>query len=231
LIYLYAVGDVQDGPADVSGLDDEPLLTVNGEGVTAFASRLADLELEANESALWKHEEVVEALMEQGTVLPFRFGSTLPNIPAVRAMLVERGAELSAGLERVRGAVELGIRVLGEPAVDQAPRQTSTMAGVATSASPGPGATYLLQRLGRRQEVDRLVERVHEPLAALARESQRRQLRTSPLLLSGAYLVDRDSVEAFRKRVEELDEENTASILCTGPWPPYGFSSPADERS
>jgi hypothetical protein len=230
MIYLYAVGEPQDPPGDLRGLDDAPLLTVTGGGVTAFASQHTDLELEANESALWKHEDVVEALMDSATVLPMRFGSTLPTIAAVRAMLVERSGELAAALERVRGAVELGIRVLGEPA-DESPRQASTLVAAASGAPPGPGASYLLQRLGRSREINTLVERVHEPLAALARASRRRELGTSRLVFSGAYLVDRDSVEAFRARVEELDEENPASIVCTGPWPPYGFSSLEDARS
>jgi hypothetical protein len=38
--------------------------------------------------------------------------------------------------------------------------------------------------------------------------------------------VDRDRVDAFRERVDELAEElEDATITCTGPWPPYSFSA------
>jgi Gas vesicle synthesis protein GvpL/GvpF len=228
MIYLYAVGDAREPPAHLTGLDDAPVHAISSGGVTAFASEHADLELAAKASALWKHENVVEKLMDEATVLPMRFGSKLPDVAAVRAMLVERGAELSTALERVRGAVELGLRVLGERAADGSPPR-ATVATSASTARPGPGTTYLLQRLERSQEVETLVERVHEPLAALARASRRRRLDGSRFLLTGAYLVERDLVETFRSRVEELDAENPVSIVCTGPWPPYGFSSLDEE--
>jgi hypothetical protein len=228
MIYLYAVGDAEEPPAHLQGLDDAPLLAISSGGITAFASEHPNLELEAEASALWKHENVVEVLMEQATVLPMRFGSELPDVATVRAMLVERGEDLSAALERVRGAVELGVRILDERPADRSPQQASVVAP-ASSAPLGPGATYLLQRLERSQEVEALVERVHGPLAALARASRRRRLNGSRFLLTGAYLVDRDLVETFRSRVEKLDAESPASVVCTGPWPPYGFSSLDEE--
>ena len=41
-----------------------------------------------------------------------------------------------------------------------------------------------------------------------------------------AYLVDRDRIEPFRRRVDELAEDvEGASVVCTGPWPPYSFTS------
>jgi hypothetical protein len=45
-------------------------------------------------------------------------------------------------------------------------------------------------------------------------------------MLSAAYLVDRERVDSFRARVEELGEEiDGAAVVCTGPWPPYSFTS------
>jgi hypothetical protein len=37
-----------------------------------------------------------------------------------------------------------------------------------------------------------------------------------------AYLVDRDAVDAFRARADEL------GATCTGPWPPYSFSATSE---
>src|SRR5205807_2635684 len=61
--------------------------------------------------SLWDHEAVVEAVMQDGAVLPMRFGSVVDD---VEAFLASRRASLVAALSRVRGAVELGVR----PAAD-----------------------------------------------------------------------------------------------------------------
>jgi len=133
--------------------------------------------------ALWQHERVVEGLMERGPVLPMRFGSTTHD---VGVLLEERHAELTAALERVRGAVELGVRATPDP-------------------EPAASGTEYLMRRAR-------TERAHAALAEFARASVARPH-------AGAYLVDRDTVDAFRARVRELDER----LTCTGPWPPYSF--------
>jgi hypothetical protein len=91
-------------------------------------------------------------------------------------MLAERADELLAALERVRGAVELGVR--GEVCAPPAPAAS--------------GTEYLLRRVAD--------ERIHEPLASLSRASVR---RSRPPHI-GAYLVDRGAVDRFRARVHEL---------------------------
>jgi len=77
-------------------------------------------------------------------------------------------------------------------------------------------------RTGAR--VTELSSQLHEPLAQQARDSALRPLLTPELLLSAAYLVERDQVETFRERIGRLVEQHpTVRILCTGPWPPYHF--------
>ena len=117
-----------------------------------------------------------------------RFGSVTED---AGALLEERHAELTAALERVRGAVELGVRAT-------------------TAPQPASSGTEYLMRRAR-------TERAQAQLAELARAYVARPQ-------AGAYLVDRDAVEAFRARVSELDER----LACTGPWPPYSFSEGED---
>jgi Gas vesicle synthesis protein GvpL/GvpF len=63
------------------------------------------------EEALWRHEEIVEALMENRDLLPVRYGTRLADEQAVAREVAARSEELRAALERVRGAVELSLRV------------------------------------------------------------------------------------------------------------------------
>jgi hypothetical protein len=150
-----------------------------------------------DERSLWHHEAVVEAAMERGPVLPMRFGSVVED---VTGFLASRHEELAAGLERVRGAVEMGVRV---------------SAGGA-GAEPASGTEYLM----RRAAVAAAGEQLHAALAELSRASVR-------LRHAYAYLVDRDAVGSFCERAASLSDRAGAELVCTGPWPPYSFVEPA----
>jgi hypothetical protein len=231
VVYLYAITESSEAPQR-TGLRGSSLRAIGEDGVFAIVSEHRDLRIEAAEEDLWAHEDVVEDLMDRSAVLPMRLGSTLPDEAAVRATLRERRREFEGALERVRGAVELGVRALidGEqkegPTVEPAEPSTG-MAG----NEAGPGTAYMFARLERERRGASAAARIHEPLATLARQSTRRLGSQPQPLLHASYLVDRERVEAFRARVEQLsDEEDEATIVCTGPWPPYSFSSPEPAR-
>ena len=118
--------------------------------------------------------------------------------------------ELGEALERVRGCVELGVRVLAEER---------------PAAPADSGRAYMEARLAESESAKRLARELHEPLAALARASDHAVRRTPRLLLSAAYLVEPARVEAFRRRVAELEGAHPElGFACTGPWPPYSFA-------
>jgi hypothetical protein len=187
---------------DAAVVPGPPLRTVRRGRLSAVCGP-SDGTPASDPDALWRREELVEELMAQGDVLPVRFGTVVADEQAVARALDERHDELTAGLERVRGAVELAVRAQAASAVAE------------TAAQDGRG--YLRARIARTEEGDAL----HAPLAAAAREAVR---QGGPDLLRAAYLVDRDRVATFTGLVREIQERNPAcAIVCTGPWPPYSF--------
>jgi hypothetical protein len=195
VIELYAITDDPAPP-------DPPLRAVRGDGLTALCAPAERQEVTAE--VLWRHEEVVEALMRERDLLPVRFGTLLEDEAAAQRALEERSEELVNSLDRVRGAVELAVR---------AHRRESDEA-----QSFGSGAEYM-QAKARRAEAARLL---HDPLAFLARDSVVRQ---GPELLRAAYLVDRDAVDGFVEMVKRLEATlEDVQVVCTGPWPPYSFT-------
>lgn len=213
--YLYAVVDRPRAAPEDRGLDGSPLRIIGEDGLAAVVSERREAEVEISEEALWAHERVVEALMGEGPVLPMRFGSVLPDDEAVKAILSERHEEFSRALDRVSGAVELGVRAAWDPEA----------AAEDDAATHGPGATYLLGLSRSRQRASALAERLDRALDGLFRMRSQRLLTSPSVPLNAAYLVDRGKLDAFRRRVgafaAEVDE---AEIVCTGPWPPYSFS-------
>jgi Gas vesicle synthesis protein GvpL/GvpF len=223
VLYVYAIAECSN-PPDVAGLRGARLHTLGEDGLCAIVSAHEQLQVRPTEEDLWAHERVVEALMDAGSVLPVRLGTVMADEAAVLQSLADRRRELEAALERVRGAVELGIRA----AVTAAAPDDGDSTGAA--ATDGPGTAYMRARLLRERRGSEAAARIHEPLAFLARASTVRVSAQKRPLLRASYLVDRDRIDDFLARVEELDERGEATIVCTGPWPPYSFSSPEAAR-
>ena len=190
-----------------------PLSAVASHGLAAVYAP-ADEELRVSPEALWEHERVVEALMEDRDLLPVRFGTRLEDETAAARSLEERHQEFAGALARVRGAVEVSVRVLGET---PRPQPSDSLSG----------AEYLRARARSAAAADEVSAAIHDPLSSRARASAKLPAPDPGELLRAAYLVDRDELSAFVQFVEELDAANPGlSVLCTGPWPPYSFSAP-----
>ena len=209
MIYVYAITDdieLHDGP---SGLHGGQVQAIGHEGIAGVFSTHDQLEVSSDPELLWAHERVVDHLMDRGAVLPLRFGSVLRDPEALRAILDEDGARFRLLLSRVRGCVELAVRV-----------------GLASS-EPGPlaaGRDYMRERLAARQRDQDAADRVLAPLRPLARATAHRAVQAENTTVSESYLVPRAAVEPFAAEVRALQAQNPGlSISCTGPWGPYSF--------
>lgn len=218
MLHLYGIVE-PDARCSGSGLDGATLVRIECGDVAAVASEHAQpLDPTPVEEALWKHEEVLETLLEAGPVLPVRFGVRFADREALRVGVEPRGVQLADALERVRGRVEVSVRLLAR--VD-AP--TSPPADVGPAA--GPGARYLLERLGDEREAARKLAAVREKLAPLAVAERTRLLPQPGTPATAAFLVERSDLERFRHEAGELERElDDVALVCTGPWPPYNFA-------
>jgi hypothetical protein len=220
VLYVYAVTDFFPASLAVAGLHGAPLRTISSGPLAAIYSE-HEVVPEPDEELLWSHEQIVEELMEDSTILPMRFGSTVESPEALTDWLTERREEFGVSLKRVRGAVELSVRAQ-LPDAKEADKK-----GRPTWRSQ-PGTAYLLDRARRQRRSEDAAERIHRPLAALARRSVPKAGAGSAF--KAAYLVDEESVGAFGERVGELNSTLAdAKISCTGPWPPYSFVSEAQQ--
>jgi Gas vesicle synthesis protein GvpL/GvpF len=197
VIQLYAITD---DPAPAN----PPLFAVPCvAGLVALCAPAHDQEV--TPAALWRYEEMVEALMESRDVLPVRFGTLVADENAVVGALAKRRSELAASLDRVRGAVELAVRARE--------REAPSRPEVAPS-----GSAYLRAKASRGG----VARRLHERLADHARASV---VLSGSELLRAAYLVNRDDVDSFVALVDELQSDYAElDLVCTGPWPAYSFA-------
>jgi hypothetical protein len=204
------------------GLGGAAVRELEHEGLTAVYSRHRQLRVRPSADLVLAHERVVESAMSRGTVLPLRFGTQFDRESDLLTALAERRAELVQSLDRVRGRVEIGLRVL--------PAAPPTGGPASVSVAPGgapTGREYLLGRLGERRAGQHATRDLHRPLASLAQASVVRRPR-SPVLLVASYLVAVDDAPEFRRRAEELAGALAGvRVHVTGPWPPYSFVTKA----
>ena len=106
MIELYAIAE-RPGPP----LPDVASLRELACGDLAVVCGPASTDPEITEDALWRHEQIVEAVMETRDVVPMRYGTRFARDEEAVDAVATREGDMHAALERVRGAVELSLRV------------------------------------------------------------------------------------------------------------------------
>jgi hypothetical protein len=212
-------------PAGVEGA--QVLLVAEG-GLAAACSVAPDGCATPTVPRATAYARVVAALHKVAAVVPFRYGNLLENREQVVNLLRVHRAEFLQSLEEVEGCDEMGLRILLEN------RPGLACAQPAYAAPGGTGREFLE---GRRAHY--AAEECDEALAAHAAaeargaleglavkcRAQRSSAPASPLgrVLSLFFLVRRENVERFREAFGQLQQETSAKMLLTGPWPPYNF--------
>ena len=109
-----------------------------------------------------RHEKVVEHFARRASVVPLRFGTIYLERTSVRQMLAQRGSELRAIIERLRGREEWGVNVLCdrkmllETITSFSPRLRELNEH---AASASPGQSYLMRKKIDAMRVDERASR------------------------------------------------------------------------
>lgn len=223
MLYLYAI--LESPPPQKTlpaGIGGAVPVFVETHGLACAVSAAADATIAPEPSQIWRHQEVVAALMEGRPVLPLRFGTVVADAAAGLRLLASHHAELSAQLGRVRHCVEFALRVTGfaehaDPSLDAGPL-----------SGTGPGASHLRTLVRRERGWPTSSDAF--PHGTLNTHAQSRLLwARSPSQpdLRASFLVHRRSAAAFLDDVAALQRlRPDLGITVTGPWPPYSFSDP-----
>jgi hypothetical protein len=205
---LYAIADCDDRAAAQPGRERRGLRMV-GDGPPFAVLGGQPQPAEDGVAALLAHERVVADLMAEHAVLPARYGTSIDEEAALTLVREHRDA-LTAALARVRGAVELSVRV--------------RLIAPTTPEGLSPGTAYLRGRLDARRRAAE-VDAALAPLTGLARASAEPPAGAPGDGIRRAYLVERAKVDDFVTAVAEIDAPHEGfELVCTGPWPPYSFS-------
>jgi hypothetical protein len=251
-VWVYAISErvAATSLGQVRGVGEGPVRTVAAAGLIAVAEDVGLAEF--GEEALRRnledlaraHHRVIDAIAQQGPLVPMRLATVYSDDANVAAMLAEREADFRSALRRISGRQEWGVKAYA----DQQPGAGGDDSGATTGPSSpgtGAGAAYLRRRRDQlaaqknaRRETLASAETIHAELSRYAAGArlhppQAPQLTGSkaPMVLNAAYLLDTGREEDFAAAVAALVGQHPGLRLeLTGPWPPYSFAGTGGER-
>jgi len=208
--------------ADVKGVYDQCVRTIDGESLSVVVSAIPEgVQLSSpSVQEIIAFKRVVDAAFDGGPVIPLRFGTVVHTADQARAVMREKESIYVDLLGRLDGQVEMGICMrLNE----RAPQED----GPPSYRSDRPGTAYLL---ARQQSIARERERAEsvaapfrealEPLATSVAMSPRHDAEDP---VSIAFLIPRESADAFREAAGTVSPPGVDEIEVVGPWAPYSF--------
>ncbi len=236
--YVYCIADRGAPSLGKIGILGAEVAALQQSDVSAFVSPVPFREVEASVENIFSHQRVVEAVRQQATTLPVKFGTVFKNEQDVLAWLRKSYASNKGKLRKIEGKDEYGVKAMIDRGAKSRIYQTvsagsSTTEKMTPPSSPGRGASYLL-KIKREEElkretlrrIDRLSAEIHEELGAAASAGALLATGLDQVILNGAYLVPRSDKDAFRSKVEDLKGKYSAyglSFHMSGPWAPYSF--------
>jgi hypothetical protein len=222
MIYAYGIAEPTPGlPPSRRGIGGATLRVLETSDLAVVYSRHRSLRPRPSPALVLQHERVLEAVMARAPVLPLRFGAQLDTADQLAEAVAGRRRELRSALDRVRGRVEIGVRVL--------PNAPPSPVTSPSRPSPPSGRAYLQSVAAAHRRNERVADAIHRPLHALAAASVVRPRSTPPALMVATYLVDTRQVDDFRRLGGELAAAHRdLRVAVTGPWPPYSFTGEDD---
>lgn len=262
LIYLYCITDKEpnlNGSIElVSGL-----YFIDEQGLYAVASKekedeFSEENLKKNLSNLdWvkakatAHERVIEEVMKDTCVVPFKFATLFNTEKSLKTMLNEHEQEFKENLIELAGKEEWGIKIYcdKERLKESLNINNEELLKIDQEiSSASPGKAFILKK--KREELLEIIlnkslnQYVQESFNQLGRYCQEGRLnrvlpreatgRNEDMILNAAYLVAKDKVARFNQEADRLNsdgKEKGISFDLSGPWPPYNFCQPLSKKT
>ncbi len=225
--------------------------TVPADQFSVDALRAASADADWLRARVVAHDTVLKDLCTRFALVPFRFGTTCPDVADVPGILTRQRARFEQAIARIEDAAEWGVKLYCDlPALrrrveDAVPairsmRETLTRAGAGTQFFLRKRYDSAVEEQGSAYTAE-VVARCHELLAAAARDAVQVQVRVpvdngggTALAINAAYLVAKDATGVFKRALARLKGELAAEGFVpelTGPWPAYHFVSCDEEEA
>src|SRR3989338_586931 len=222
LIYLYCVTKKAPKLKGVGNLVDE-LYFVYHLGLYAVVSKVKESEfseenlkknlanLEWVKDRVTVHEEVIEGIMKNSDVVPFKFATIFSNADNLKAMMDKHLEDFKTNLRNLKNKEEWGVKIYCD--IEKKKEELMKEAVNKRINEYGQESFELFKILSYEARINKLL-----PKEVTEKEDD--------MVLNSAFLVDKDKVSEFIHAVDDLKtkyNDKGLNLDCTGPWPPYNF--------
>ncbi|EFO79421.1 Gas vesicle synthesis GvpLGvpF [Oscillochloris trichoides DG-6] len=237
--YLYAIircSEIRVIAARGIHEDGPRVYTIPYRDVAAVVSDSPCEEYESSRRNMLAHTRVLEAVMQQYTVLPISFGMVAPDTATICDQMLARSYDdLVSQLNDLDGRIELGLKVFWtdeqffREIADEEPAIRELRDSIV--GKPAERTYYERIRLGEMVEAaiaqrrDADSERILSTLRPLAQALITQPILTDRMVVNAAFLLKREDEARFDAAVRDLDAQFGTRMLfkCVGPVPPYNF--------
>ena len=218
-----------------TGIDDARIYLISQGRLAAVVSDVPRRKFRPERRHLAAHHAVVKHLMENCTVLPVSFGVIADGADTVRRILSVNQAALDEQLQRLKGKVEMGLRVFWDvPNIFE--HFVNTHAELKAlrdqlfrgGREPSQDQKIELGRLFERilsEERAAHTETAVSVLSSRCAEIKQDRPRNEREVTNLACLVERDAERGFEDGVLQAAQlfDSDFRFDLNGPWPPYNF--------
>jgi hypothetical protein len=175
------------------------------------------------EKHVLEHARVVSVCFQQGTVLPFRFGTIFDTDDSLRQAVRTNRRTFGESVARLKGKAEMHVKLLV---------RDGTLKQLQDVQLPDTVGGEYLAKLREKAAADRerqtkakaLSIQVHRLFNPLEEEISCKRVNTDGMLIDIAHLIDSKSIEKYQNRYSSAAKQlKDCQISVTGPWPPYHF--------
>ncbi len=221
-----------------TGLFDRRPYPISYKEIRAVVSSAPFEEIQPDAEKITNHHKIVEESRKLGTTLPVRFGIMFKSDNGVRKMLEKSYNDLKSKIVKLKDKDEYGLKIMIElldlkkfnTASSDDPEIRKIKKEISSS---GKGTAYFLKmkmdeaiKNETYKRIDQLSGYIHGELAKSAEESCLLKADFDQIMLNAAYLIKRDEISRFRKKLDKLKEKYDKDGFIfhfSGPWAPYSF--------
>lgn len=234
ILYIYGIIDSNtriDEP--IRGLEGERIYNISLMDIGIVASNFKGIIKDITKAHVLVHEDVLEKLMKNFTVLPFRFRTLFNKEEDVLSLIRGSYIDVRGNLNRLHNKAEFGIKVIwsGDRIKEQIERDLCKREYNLHGLSDLPEKRFIERKFEKYkidkeygEKADICISIVDNFFNRFAAEKKIEKLKTKDLLLNAFYLVENGKQGDFKKAFGHLKiAPGDFKYLLSGPWPPYNF--------
>lgn len=242
-IYTYGIINSNNEIEDktIRGLKGISIYNIPYRDIGIVVSNLNEQIQDITRAHVMAHEEVLEKLMENFTILPMRFLTVFNTKKTLLSMMENYYIDFKKNIDRLHNKVEFGIKVIwsGDMIREHIIGESIGNSPIKFIAGDSPVKNFVKEKFKEykideelEKKADRCIGAVDKFFSTLATEKKLEKMKTNNLLLNAYYLVEKNKQSDFKEAFERL-RSTTGGLkyLFSGPWPPYNFVTLRKNRS